>query len=96
MMSPQEYEKEKAWAIKMAERDDGSCVSAGGLYVKAKKFPPPDTSKMTPEEADAAIAEWWEIVQQWAREASVAALASEPVTAPTVPTNPLPTQSPVS
>lgn len=96
-MTPEGIEKEKAWALWAAERDDGGCVSAGGFYVKMKKFPPPDTSKMTAEEAEAAIAVWWEITDKWAREASAAAAAeaAEPTAAPR-PTAPLPAQAPVA
>jgi hypothetical protein len=51
-MNPQENEKAEAWARRKAELGDGCSISVGGLYVKAKKFPPPDTTNMTPAEAD--------------------------------------------
>ena len=96
-MTPEEMEKEKTWALWAAERDDGACVSVGGLYVKLQKFPPPDVTGMTPEEEAAAVARWIDDIAQWEREtvAAQAAEAAEPTAAPR-PTEPLPAQAPVA
>jgi hypothetical protein len=86
-VTPEELEKEKAWALWAAERDDGACVSVGGLYVKMKKFPPPDTSKMTSDEAAAAVAAWWEKVRQWERENDAKRAAEPSATVPPAPSD---------
>lgn|GEM_PF-3705874 len=83
-MTPEELAKEDAWALWAAERDNGGCVSAGGLSVKLQKFPPPDVSGMTPEEESVAIKKWIDAIVQWERE--VIASPATPA-APVTPTN---------
>jgi hypothetical protein len=72
-MTPEERAKWEAWYRSLPDYDGP--VSAGGWYVVMTKFPPPDTTGMTPAERDAVVAKWVEATAAFRREANERGLA---------------------
>lgn len=58
-MTPEEREKLERWAKRVAalEAECGDCTGGAGMYL-AGKFPVPDTTGMTPAQAEAVLAAW--------------------------------------
>jgi len=64
-MTPEEREKFERWAKRMEELDAGLekyPIGGAGPYF-ARKFPVPDTSGLTPAEAEAVLEKWRAVVK---------------------------------
>jgi hypothetical protein len=72
-MTPEERAKWEAWYRTLPDYDGP--ISVGGWYVVMAKFPPPDTTGMTLEERDTAVANWLEATAAFRREANERGLA---------------------
>ncbi|HUR53669.1 MAG TPA: hypothetical protein VMZ71_06040 [Gemmataceae bacterium] len=75
-MTPEERAREDAWLRRRLAHDDGEDITAGRVPVLAKKFPIPDTTGMTPEQAEATLAKWRAEVKAFTDAADRAHLAS--------------------
>ena len=78
-MTPKEWDREVAWARRSAELEDkyGGLDHPGGrvMYL-AKKFPIPDTSGLSVEQAEAVVAKWRAEVKAFTDAADRAPFAS--------------------
>jgi hypothetical protein len=57
-MTEAERDKAMLMARRMAELEDGCCVTAGRVFALAKMFPVPDTTGMTPAQAEVTLENW--------------------------------------
>ena len=90
-MTPEQWEKEVAWTRRMVELEDrygGADLPAGRVLFLAKKFPIPDTTGLSAEQAEAVLAKWRAEVKAFTDAADRAPFASPvtpPISAPIAP-----------